>query len=374
MARKPLIWLCPEFTPYQETLFKTVSANPDFELSVEVMRDGFDTHPYVENDEKAYRWEVADPAKRVDDNVLRRVLAQPDAEVVVSSYLCPTLLAVMRALARRKRRFCFWSDVPLPRWIQWNGTTARRRSIVREFARQRLLKWIYRTAYRVFVMGTPGIMAATHLGCAPEKLINFPYWIPVTNGWAPHEPSPNRRHIVGLGQLIYRKGYDVAIGAFAKALAENSIPDDVRLILAGSGEMEEVLRKQVEEMRIADRVDFPGWLGPQGKRDLFSTAGAFIHPARWEPFGVVVLEAMERGIPILGSNATMAVLDRVEDGVSGYTHCVNDQDHLSRQIAKLYSSPQRHTAFGKSARRTAEAWRPERAIEILLTVWGSHEP
>ena len=187
-------------------------------------------------------------------------------------------------------------------------------------------------------------------------------------------PPQTGGHIVGLGQLIYRKGYDVAIGAFAKAVAERWIPDDVRLILAGSGEMAATLRKQAEEMQIADRVDFTGWLGPQGKRELFSTAGAFIHPARWEPYGVVVLEAMERGIPILGSNATMAVLDRVEDGVSGYTHCVNDQDRLSRQIAGLYSSPKRHGAFGESARRTAEAWRPERAIEILRTVWGSHEP
>ena len=370
-ARTRLIWLCPEFTPYQETLFRAIGESDLFDLHVEVMWSGISTHPYEGGSIRGYSHQIADADKRIDRGVVQRILGERDAEVVVSSYMCPTLVAVMQALVRKSRRFCFWSDVPLPRWSQWNGDKPKRRSLLRELARRSRLDWIYKQSHRILVMGTPGLMAAVHLGCPPEKTTVFPYWVPVTEKWDPMDPAEGRRNLAGLGQLIHRKGYDVALAAFAAAIEGEAIPEDVKLILAGSGKKEASLREQASRLRILNRVRFPGWLDEAGKRDLFSKTAVFIHPARWEPFGVVVLEAMERGLPVLGSNCTMAALDRIQHGVSGYLHNVGDVRLLSEQIASLYVDRNRWALMSESARQVAEAWNPSRSVEILKEVFNS---
>ena len=371
MARRRLIWLCPEWAPYHETLFRAISMSGEFDLHVEFMFTQLGPYPWERDFSKTYTHRVADAKKWVDRDVVKRVLAEKDAAVVVSSYVCPTLIAAMRALARRNRRFCFWSDVPLPQSLQWNWNEEfpRRRSPLRAWARRRLLSWIYSRAHRVLVMGTPGITAAVHLGCPPEKTIVFPCWVPVNGTPTPRNLVEGHRNLVGLARLVYLKGYDVAIGAFARAVEQGAIPQDVNLVLAGNGKVEADLKKQAARHGVEGRVQFPGWLDEVGKRELFSKAAALIHPARWEAFCVVVLEAMERGIPVLGSNNTMAVLDRVEHGVSGYVHPVNDYDELSGQIVNLYKDPGKYFKLSQSARATAEVWRPQRAVEILKRIW-----
>jgi len=364
-AKRRLIWLCPEFTPYQQVLFEAVASCPDVDLRVEVMMPNAGTHPFGEPGRLPYEWGIADQNQRIDRKLIDRLLAEKHADVVVSSYLRPTLLAAMRALARHRRRFLFWSDVPLPRRVQWNGRFAKRRPLWRELARNRLLRWIYRHAYRVLVTGFSGVTAVVHLGCPHEKAVCFPYWIETNGSDQRERPSQDRCHISGLGQLVHRKGYDLALEAFAKAIAEHGLPEQVRLVLAGAGEAEESLRTRAERLDVAHRVDFPGWLDSQQKRELFARTTAFVHPARWEPYGVVVLEAMAAGVPVLGSDNTLAVLDRVQHGVSGFIHKTGDSKQLGSDMARVLSDPQTAGRLGQRAQETARAWPPERAVEIL---------
>ena len=235
------------------------------------------------------------------------------------------------------------------------------------WAGHRLGSSLYRHAYRVLTTGYPGVSAVVHLGCSPEKAVNFPYWVHVESDWQPPTLDENRRNVVGLGQLIFRKGYDLALAAFAKAV-DDGLPADVRLVLAGDGNACSQLQQDAETLGIADRVDFPGWLDADGKRRLFASAGALVHPARWEPYGVVVLEAMEAGIAVLGSDHTMAVLDRVTDRVSGFVHETGNTAQLAQHLCQIYSDGQRLHSMGQSARQTAEAWPPKRSVEIIRSL------
>ena len=359
--------MCPELTPYQQVLFGALARCPDLSLRVEVMMSAQASHPFPEAGHLPYELATADPDKRIDRELIGRLLADTDADVVVSSYVSPTLRAAMKALAAAGRRFFYWSDTPLPRGIRWCGEFPTKRSLVRETMRNRLLKWIYRHAYRVLTTGYPGVSAVVHLGCSPEKAVNFPYWVHVESDWQPPTLDENHRNVVGLGQLIFRKGYDLALAAFAKAV-DDGLPADVRLVLAGDGNAHSQLQQDAETLGIADRVDFPGWFDADGKRKLFASAGALVHPARWEPYGVVVLEAMEAGIAVLGSDHTMAVLDRVTDRVSGFVHETGNTAQLAQHLCQIYSDGQRLHSMGQSARQTAEAWPPERSVEIIRSL------
>lgn len=365
--------MCPELTLYQQVLFRALARCPDVSLRVEIMTPRSPSHPFPQAEQLPYELGVADQRRRVDRRLIDRVLSEKHADVVVSSYMLPTLRSAMKALAGNRRRFLYWSDTPLPRGIQWNREFPAKRSFLRETVRNRFLKWIYRHAYRVLMTGHPGVMASVYLGCPPSKTVSFPYWVAVDPDRRPPAQDENRRHVVGLGQLIHRKGYDLALDAFAKAVNER-IPEDVRLVLAGAGAAQAQLQREADTLGIADRVDFPGWLDDDGKRELFATAGAFIHPARWEPYGVVVLEAMEAGVAVLGSDQTMAVLDRITDGVSGLIHETGNINQLARHLCQVYADGDGLRRMGESARRTAEAWPPERSVEIIRDLlWDGAE-
>lgn len=105
--------------------------------------------------------------------------------------------------------------------------------------------------------------------------------------------------ILFLGRLEKRKGVKFLIQAFAK-LSKNI--DDVELIIAGDGPDREKLELLVKELELAN-VHFLGYINDSQKRKLFGTAGIYCSPAIYgESFGIVLLEAMAAGMPIVAGD------------------------------------------------------------------------
>ena len=84
-----------------------------------------------------------------------------------------------------------------------------------------------------------------------------------------------------------------------------ALDDDVMLVLPGfSTPYESELRALAQELRIAERVRMPGWLSEGSLAGLYELSSAFVLPSLVEGFGLPILEAMLRGVPVACSNTS----------------------------------------------------------------------
>lgn len=103
---------------------------------------------------------------------------------------------------------------------------------------------------------------------------------------------------VSVGNLIERKAMDVTIKGFAELCKTN---DDVKLILVGDGPQKDALKKLVDELHLTGRVEFAGRLDRHAIKEVFAKSDCFVLMSRSETFGVVYIEAMACGLPVIAT-------------------------------------------------------------------------
>lgn len=118
---------------------------------------------------------------------------------------------------------------------------------------------------------------------------------------------PTQPVIAALGRLHAQKGFDILINAAAK-LRDTGL--DFRLVIGGDGEEAAALRRQVESLNLSDHVVFQGWI--DDRPAFLAQADLMVVPSRYEPFGLVVIEAMAAGVPVIASDleGPHEILDR----------------------------------------------------------------
>lgn len=100
--------------------------------------------------------------------------------------------------------------------------------------------------------------------------------------------------IKSAGRLVAKKGYAALLGAFARLIADGV---DARLVIGGDGPEAARLHALAAELHISHRVTFAGWVNDI--EGFLRDAHLFVLPSHDEPFGIVVLEAMACGVPIV---------------------------------------------------------------------------
>ncbi|HEX7338835.1 MAG TPA: glycosyltransferase family 4 protein [Rhodanobacteraceae bacterium] len=115
----------------------------------------------------------------------------------------------------------------------------------------------------------------------------------------PHSDRSRRQPwIVFLGRLTFQKGPDHFLTAAAIAAKHNP---KARFLICGSGDMRERLQRQAQDLGVADRVEFRGFLTPGRVDRLLAQASLLVMPSVSEPFGLVALEALRAGTPVIVS-------------------------------------------------------------------------
>jgi len=111
--------------------------------------------------------------------------------------------------------------------------------------------------------------------------------------------EPHHRVVLSVGRLEIFKGHDVLIRAWSDFSRQH--PEAV-LWIVGMGSQEECLRQQVDDPGIAGTVCFTGSLPAIEVHQRMAAADLFVLPSRSEPFGIVLLEAMAHGLPVVASD------------------------------------------------------------------------
>ena len=161
-----------------------------------------------------------------------------------------------------------------------------------------------------------------------EKVIKLPAFIQTEYRERSFMPEGVLR-ILFLGQLIRGKGADLMI----RSLAKLSIPFECTV--AGDGNDRAMLEKMVAEYKLQDKVHFCGFVSKP--EDLWKNCDVFCFPIRWqEPFGLVGLEAMAHGVPVVAFDRG-GVREYLEDKRNGLA--VPEHGDLENALAFLAENP-----------------------------------
>ena len=149
---------------------------------------------------------------------------------------------------------------------------------------------------------------------------------------------------------------------------------DCSLVLAGTGEDEARLRSRTAKM---DGVVFSGFIEGERLRDWYSAADVFVFPTLGDPYGLVVLEAMASGLPVISTTAAGDITDRVVEGKTGYLVSPADAASLSHRMRLLASNPALRSSLGAAARERVQDWSTElwtaRFESMIFAVLRSRE-
>ena len=131
---------------------------------------------------------------------------------------------------------------------------------------------------------------------APEQVVRVPNGIDPAL-WAGHDrPTDRESLVVSWGRVQYEKGFQVL--ARAMTVVRHRVPD-VACVIAGRGSYLPELQTQIDVEGVSDLIELPGFLHDDALRNLVQRAGCVVLPSLYEPFGLVALEALAAGAPLI---------------------------------------------------------------------------
>ncbi len=313
---------------------------------------------------------LPDVVEMGDGVVVEHVPAGPPTEVPKDELL-PHMPAFGAELAARwaRQRFDvihshFWMsgvaslvaarDVHLPVVHTYHalGTVKRRHQGARDTSpsqRVRLEQAVGRDAARIVATCTDEVGELQRMGVRRSAIRVVPCGVDVAHFHPDGPTAPRGEHryrLLTVSRLVERKGDDDVI----RALAE--VPD-AELVVAGGPHPDsldvdpevERLRRVAARAGVLDRLTFTGRVGRDAMPALFRFADVVVCVPWYEPFGIVPLEAMACGVPVVAS-AVGGLTDTVVDGLTGTLVPPRRPDRLAAALRELLADPGRREGYG----------------------------
>jgi glycosyltransferase involved in cell wall biosynthesis len=214
----------------------------------------------------------------------------------------------------------------------------------------------FRFVERALTRRAGRVVAITHalerflvdrVGLPPEKVTTIHYGLDdLPRAWGENGPSPvpdNARVLLAICRLEPQKGVDVAIRALPTVREQHP---DAELVVLGEGPERAALEASARALdapvRLLGRVpDVAAWL---------RRADLLVHPARWEGFGLALLEAMLAELPVVATNVS-SIPEIVADRETGLLVPQDDPRALADALAQVLADPTRFGAAGRERAR-----------------------
>lgn len=197
--------------------------------------------------------------------------------------------------------------------------------------------------------------------------------------------GPTGQYVFAMGRIVERKGFQVLVEAWAMLRRRRPDLSAMGLVIAGDGPYRQSLLTLADSLRLAPKtaipgsgdcsgeVVFPGVVHGNAKRQLVDGAAVGVCPSiRHEPQGMVVLEMLCRGVPVVASRIG-GLPDHIQPGQNGRLFTADDAGELADCLESMLTWPGGRAAWAERARRSVAdlSWRQVAKSHLQLLAEGA---
>jgi glycosyltransferase involved in cell wall biosynthesis len=280
---------------------------------------------------------------------------------------------------------CFVGYVRATFWIAWRAARAANTALLfgtdavtlgprdgrawKSMVKKVMWPRLFRLADQVIVPSSGSRDLMLSLGLPEERITLTPY--SVDNDWwmaqaqkadregmrAAWGAAPGDAVVLFCAKLQPWKRPADVLQAMAQAPLSN-----VFLVIAGEGPLRGELEKLAESLRIASRVHFLGFVNQSQLPTIYAAADVMVLPSEYEPFAVVVNEAMCCGCPVIASDQVGAARDLVAPVRKDFVYRVRDVAALAELLKNALADRQGLAALRQECVEHMQTWSPEKNI------------
>ncbi len=353
---KKLTWLCSSPTPYNDFLFGALDKSINFDLDVVYRELYLEAYPWQSVKENTYKFRQMSGSFGIDRKLLTKIFSEKERVYVVGGWH-PRFWVTILALVINSSKFMVWSDTP---------NDLNKRNFIKTKIRNFWLDLIFKHSVGLLCTGEPCVERFVSMGANRSKVFNFPLWVPLKDyPQISNKLEMETLEIISVGRIEEIKGFEYLVEA-ASRVRKLSPSLNIKYTVCGEGTFRHELEMLIKRNGLDDIFTITGWLEHEQILLMLDAADIYVHTAKWEPYGATILEAMAAALPILGSDNTIAVLDRVEHGKSGFIHETGNTAMLSEQIVALAENHNMRNTYAVLAYETSLQFPVSKGVENIL--------
>jgi glycosyltransferase involved in cell wall biosynthesis len=262
-------------------------------------------------------------------------------------------------------RYCRTHGIPAAMFADSNIRGERGRSIkkrLKRFAKRLFLHWVIRHVDVVMPCNRSGVAYWRYYGCPREKIARSTYFCAVDAATAEavdrkelfnrHGLAPDSRLIFTAARLVPAKALHLMVQAFTNS----GLPEKGWVwAVAGGGPLQSELESQAGKYN-GNSIRFLGPVKPADVSALMAQCELFVLPSIYEPHGIVVMESMAVGTPVIASDCCGAARDLVKQGITGWMFKSGDAADLQRVLLAACGTPEAVQRVSGACRANFEKW------------------
>lgn len=270
------------------------------------------------------------------------------------------LLSLIRRIVRRPLFITFHSLTKLEHVGRHPEQVVSKDDQLHQFLFRRLERIAYKRLPQIISVSQAMTYDMVKLwGSTRQSLNVIPNGTPIQASPITYPKPPT---VLFIGRLVINKGVN-----HLAEMAELLHPD-IKIRVIGTGREEKWLKNYITILGQADRFEFLGAIPNWEIRQWIDQAFALIIPSIYEPQGIVALEAMERGIPVVAS-LTGGLVETIQDGIDGYLVQAGNVAAFAERINQLHHCQALQQQLGQHARKriqTHYSWKhiAERTLQL----------
>ncbi|HMB96287.1 MAG TPA: glycosyltransferase family 4 protein [Tepidisphaeraceae bacterium] len=358
------------FTPYRAHLHRRIVRELKQIQLFSVFTHELSAFPWAANTEAEIRPIIFGPGERAEaqaqfshalhewkkgGRIIRWLKENRIAAVLLLGYNDPGRLRIWRWCVKHRVPIILWGDSNI------HGDWARG---VRGFVKRQVLSRLVRGSDAVMPCGSFGAQYFRKYGAVDRKIFLMPYEpdyqliaqidsSQIAQALERFHLDPQRRRIVYSGRLVPVKRVDLLIDAFVQIAPQRNEWD---LLIIGDGAQRDFLKQRIPE-QLKQRVKWTGFLDDQQTVSaLYRGSDALVLPSDYEPWALVINEAVAAGLAIVSSNVVGAAAELVRDGVNGRVFPANNLQALTNSLLDV-TAANRINAMKAASPMILQDWR-----------------
>lgn len=210
-----------------------------------------------------------------------------------------------------------------------------------------VVRGMFYRAIRVIVLGTKWRdFVCDEIGVDPGRVVIMHNAVSAPAPFQ-RKPSSGPCRILFLGRLGTNKGVPELLQSFALKCVQSL---EWTAILVGDGDVEHY-RKMAADLGLNERVEIPGWVGPEAVSTYLNSADILVQPSHNEGLPLSVLEGMAHGLAIVATPVG-AIAEAIDDGVSGLLVPPGNIDALADALAQVVEDAGLRRSLSRAARKS----------------------